>query len=434
MWTEHLELPNAYKRINLSARMTACALAVLLLVTIPSVAGCRPDATSATTTPAHPGTSAVAGKLAWKFKAGDWAGGPAVSGALVNVVGNDGNKDEGFASTLHALDTASGAERWKYTMTSNWVSGSPAVSGDLVYVGGDDGYLYALDAASGRERWKQKTGLSMDSTSPVVSGGLVYVMGISADILDVTSDGGYYVCALDAASGTERWRFRSEASLVGSPVVSGGVVYATSVGDPTPREGESVVEDGPEPAASLYALDAASGTERWKFDILDASSPAVSGGLVYVGSLDGFLHALDASSGVERWKCSIEDGAGSPAVAAGTVYVGGADRYLYAVDSASGGQRWKIKTSDWVYSPAVSDGVVYVEEDDSSGDGGHLFALGADSGVQRWKFGADGLGDSSPAVAGGQVYVTSGEGYLYAVTTGTGEAVTTETGAPSTGK
>jgi outer membrane protein assembly factor BamB len=44
----------------------------------------------------------------------------------------------------------------------------------------------------------------------------------------------------------------------------------------------------------LYALDVATGTVRWKFVTGDfvESSPAVSGGLVYVGSDDGYLYAL----------------------------------------------------------------------------------------------------------------------------------------------
>ncbi len=195
------------------------ALAVLLLLAILSVAGCGPGAASTTTSAAAPATAspttapapsattAPAGQLAWKFKAGDRAGDPAVSGGLVYVVGNDGKnpEDKRYAATLHAVDAASGAERWKYTMVGDSVDASPAVSGGLVYVGGQDGFLYALDAASGAERWKQKTGLELELTSPVVSGGLVYVVGTG------------YICALDAASGAERWRSQSGAPLFSSP-------------------------------------------------------------------------------------------------------------------------------------------------------------------------------------------------------------------------
>ena len=54
----------------------------------------------------------------------------------------------------------------------------------------------------------------------------------------------------------------------------------------------------------LYALDAQSGQERWKFET-GASigfSPAVSDGVVYFGNDAGRLYALDVRSGQERWK------------------------------------------------------------------------------------------------------------------------------------
>ena len=52
------------------------------------------------------------------------------------------------------------------------------------------------------------------------------------------------------------------------------------------------------------------------------SSPAVSGGLVYVGSNDGYLYALDAASGTERWRFGDGRVISSPAVSGGLVYVG----------------------------------------------------------------------------------------------------------------
>ena len=51
------------------------------------------------------------------------------------------------------------------------------------------------------------------------------------------------------------------------------------------------------------------------------SSPAVSGGIVYVGSLDGNMYALDANSGNVVWKAAtvgpIEN---SPSVSDGAVF------------------------------------------------------------------------------------------------------------------
>ncbi|MFE7835490.1 PQQ-binding-like beta-propeller repeat protein [Streptomyces sp. NPDC057474] len=85
-----------------------------------------------------------------------------------------------------------------------------------------------------------------------------------------------------AASGKQRWLFRAGDSVSSSPAVAGGVVFVGC------RDG------------NLYAVDAASGEQRWKIRTGGAvlSSPAVAGGVVYVGSQDGNLYAVDAATGV----------------------------------------------------------------------------------------------------------------------------------------
>lgn len=76
----------------------------------------------------------------------------------------------------------------------------------------------------------------------------------------------------------------------------------------------------------------------WKYKTGDwvYNSPAVSGGVVYVGSSDGYVYALDASTGSLKWK--YETGGeiySSPAVSSGVVYAGSKDGYVYAFASAS---------------------------------------------------------------------------------------------------
>ena len=48
----------------------------------------------------------------------------------------------------------------------------------------------------------------------------------------------------------------------------------------------------------MYALDAATGHPRWTYTTGDdvISSPAVTGGTVYIGSDDNKVYALDAGS------------------------------------------------------------------------------------------------------------------------------------------
>ena len=65
------------------------------------------------------------------------------------------------------------------------------------------------------------------------------------------------------------------------------------------------------------------------------SSPAVSGGVVYVGSADGNVYALNANTGAKLWGTATSGGVNSsPTVVNGTVYVGSGDE-VYAADRSA---------------------------------------------------------------------------------------------------
>ncbi|CAG6395541.1 PQQ-binding-like beta-propeller repeat protein [Streptomyces cocklensis] len=215
--------------------------------------------------------------------------------------------------------------------------------------------------------------------------------------------------AVDAATGRKRWSFPTDNALYSSPAVANGVVYVGTHDN------------------NLYALDAATGEKRWAFptgSTID-SPPVVAGDVVYVGSNDENLYAVDAVTGKKRWsfRCR-KDGMveARPTVVGGTVYVASWDDYLYALDAATGRKRWEFATGDYVdSSPAVAGGLVYVSSD-------RLFAVDAATGKQRWarrgrKFTIPGAGYrafSPPAVAGGVVYAGDEIEYLYALNAATG--------------
>jgi outer membrane protein assembly factor BamB len=195
-----------------------------------------------------------------------------------------------------------------------------------------------------------------------------------------------------------KWRFSTGSSIYSSPAVVGGIVYVGSDDD------------------SLYAIDAATGAERWRFSTggdVD-SSAAVVDGTVYVGSYDGNIYAIDAASGEERWRFDTnEDGRRLvPAVLYGMVYVGGTN--LYALDAASGEERWRFSASDSLSAPAVADGMVFAA-------GQSLYAIDAASGEERWRFSNEGYGFGVPVVADANVYAGSYDGYTYAIDAVTGE-------------
>jgi outer membrane protein assembly factor BamB len=107
------------------------------------------------------------------------------------------------------------------------------------------------------------------------------------------------------------------------------------------------------------------------------ASPAVANGVVVVGSWDGRLYAFDAQSGAERWRFQAgldpamhnqQGFQSSAAIVGGVVYVGCRDAHLYAIDAATGQERWRFSTGQsWVVgSPAVVGGKVIFATSDSS--------------------------------------------------------------------
>jgi len=149
------------------------------------------------------------------------------------------------------------------------------------------------------------------------------------------------------------WSFATGTTrgLEATPLVHDGVMYATG--------SWSVV----------YALDARTGRELWRFDpkvpgevgaraCCDVVKRGVAlyAGRVYVGALDGRLIALDARTGARVWEVQTTDPAlpytitGAPRVVKGKVIIGngGADigvrGYVSAYDALSGALVWRFYT------------------------------------------------------------------------------------------
>lgn len=195
----------------------------------------------------------------------------------------------------------------------------------------------------------------------------------------------------------------------------------------------------------LYAVDAASGEERWRFETGGRveSSPSVDSGTVYVGSDDGYLYALDAESGAERWSFGTGGKVrSSPAIVAGVVYFGSSDGGVYALDAGSGQQRWRFRTEaapqrtrwqkwmrtrEWSYngdrdfegvvsSLAYQDGVLFFGSTD-----GNLYAVDADDGRELWRFVTNQPVVGSPTVVDDTVYFANLDGQVYAADLETGK-------------
>ena len=314
------------------------------------------------------------GELKWKFKThGKIFSSPAVA----NNIGYIGSED-GY---LYAVDIAGGREKWKFK-TNGAVHSSPTVYNNAVYFGSYDGYYYAVDAATGKEKWKFKTG----GEKHVGAKGLWTMQPANLYMEDLYD------------------------FFLSSPVVN------TNDQEPIVYFGSS---DG-----NLYAVNAATGSLKWKFASsgIIHTSPALYKGMIYFGSWDTYLYALDAKTGKEIWKFKTNDQPNyhllegiqaSPTIYDGKVYFGARDANFYSLDATTGALVWKyFADNSWILTTAAAkDSVVFIGTSDS-----YLFlALDARTGKENYRFAAKGYLYSSPVVAGNVAYFGDFTGRLYGV-------------------
>jgi outer membrane protein assembly factor BamB len=123
----------------------------------------------------------------------------------------------------------------------------------------------------------------------------------------------------------------------------------------------------------------------------------------------------NASSLKSKWVNPIDSyGGSSLAVVNGVVYLGSDDGNVYALNASTGAKLWSYTTGAVGSSPAVANGVVYVSS------GGGVYALNASTGAKLWSYTTVGGTASSPAVANGVVYVGSNDNNVYALDAATG--------------
>jgi outer membrane protein assembly factor BamB len=151
------------------------------------------------------------------------------------------------------------------------------------------------------------------------------------------------------------------------------------------------------------------------------SCPAVTGGMVYVGSNDNKVYALNASTGAFVWSYTTGGWVySSPAVVNGIVYFGSGDHKVYALNASTGAFVWSYTTAGSIYSSlAVADSKVYFGSTDYK-----VYCLNASSGTLIWNYTTGGsITISSPAVAGGMVYVGSLDYKVYCLNASSGTFV-----------
>jgi outer membrane protein assembly factor BamB len=161
-------------------------------------------------------------------------------------------------------------------------------------------YAYDTNSAvfclneTGNIVWSKDIGTGYQVGAPLIVGNALIV-----------PSGNGKIYAFNALNGTTLWGPFDTGSATNDGVTSSPIAYLDQV----------IVAAG---NGKLFSLYATNGSVAWEsapiapvvssgYDAkaIYSSSPAISNGTIYIGSVDGKLHALTASSGQELWNLSI---------------------------------------------------------------------------------------------------------------------------------
>jgi PKD repeat protein len=258
--------------------------------------------------------------LRWKFQTGITSTGtpPVLYNGVAYIDGG---------TTLFAVDTRTGTERWRVATGAE--CSISEVYGGVVYVRAGT-TLYALDAQSGSEKWR--------FAAPENIGRPSRYIGV------ICFNSGNAVYGIDITTGTEKWRVTKADPFtevtIGEGIVSGDL-YAGS-------------------GTTLYALQTHTGKERWHKEYKDVVGlkPVVSTSQVIIGtnkkSSDVFydqwtFHAVGMMDGKALWSTGVYTyPVGSPQIAEGTFLFVSNEGWLArirAIDLTTGKELWSYSKS-----------------------------------------------------------------------------------------
>jgi len=276
------------------------------------------------------------GEVLWTYNAGgSIIGTPAIAYDKENkiiFVSSDGS--------IVCLSVYDGSLIWEYEPRENKndaVNDGSAVGSGLFFITKADGKLYALDVNTGRTVWTFKGGDQGLRTAPAYSDGLIF-LGEYNGILNI----------LDAKTG-KRISGGGAGGAVNTPAPNDGKVYFSSW-------------DG-----SVQAVQIKSVIPLWNTNIKDpiTTAPAVSGGIIAVGTGRGLLVALDEQNGEMLWNFDPHGGSISakPMIANGKVFACPEGGSVYELNSRTGRLIDKFETGGISTNPSFADGIFYFASD-----------------------------------------------------------------------
>jgi outer membrane protein assembly factor BamB len=297
----------------------------------------------------------------------------------------------------------------------NAAKASPLVApdGETILVPADSGKMHAV-TPTGEQLWTTQTPATEQGfhATPVIADGVAYLGGY--DGANSGQDAGMY--AFDVETGDILWRTEQ---------MHGSVAIGSSAGYWDGYLYVIVEHRYPRKRGELWVFDAETGQPLYTDDRIDgmphptvAISPEHE--RLVTGSNDGLVYCWEFPSLEFAW--SFETGAevkGPIAVYDGAAFVGSWDEHLYCLDISDGSEQWRFEADNIVMSaPAIDpdQGVVYFGSDDQ-----HVYAVDTDTGEEVWSSDVNGRVMGAVTVTDDAVLVGTTAAELVALDKETGE-------------
>lgn len=294
---------------------------------------------------------------------------------------------------------------WTYEAGES-IESSAAIVGGTVFVAstkGDKGELAALTLDNATVYWKFTTGDPIGESSPAYANGVVYI-----------GDLGGWLNAVNAPDGKKLWAFKAGGEIKSSPVVVGDRVLIGSYDE------------------NLYCLSARNGSVIWKFKTNGPvhSTPGIAEGMAFIAGCDELFRAIRISDGKEVFNVSSGAYTGaSPSLRDGLAFYGTFDNEVLGVNLAERKIAWRYEHPQRKF-PFYSSAAVTSTRVVIGGRDKLVHGLTPD-GKAAWTFATRARVESSPAIAGGRVFVGSNDGRFYVLNLATGAKLWEfDTGAP----
>ena len=297
----------------------------------------------------------------------------------------------------------------------------PVVLDGRLFVIDADSTVTALSAVNGNRLWTARL-VRPDESDDMAFGG-----GVAADGTSVYAVSGFgLVAAYDAASGNQLWRQDMGVPLRGEPTISGGTLFVLSLDN------------------QLFALNAQTGETQWEAvglienaGLLGTAAPAATRDTLVVGFSSGELNAIRTENGRVTWQDSLArttrltalaaltDIDGAPVIDRGRVFAVGHGGRMVAMDLATGQRVWEQNIGG-TNTPWVAGDFVYIVSNDAE-----LFCLTRSEGRVRWVTQLQRYDDpedrdglvrwQGPVLASDRLVLTSSNGYVASVSPYTGD-------------